>query len=237
MNLLRHASPIKAGIMNTVNVMLQESNAEKKNKNISELNYELENYFENTIIPHLFVDDNQVLRKFSPPAMKQFKLTPADIGKHMKHVLSNIPYPAIIENINEVIETGKTLKKEIQTTDLRWFQMNILPNIIRKENKTNGVIITFVEITDRILNHQEIEKLNADHKAFISSVSHDIKQPLSILLLLVEPLTEAFENNNPDQFNTGIEMLKKSITRMKVILEELPVLLRSKLPSPELVNA
>src|SRR6266487_6925644 len=111
--------------MNTINVLLQESNAEK---NINELNYELENYFENTLIPHLFVDANLVLRKFSPPAMKQFKLTPADIGKHI-HVLSNIPYPALIENINEVIETGKTLEKEIQTTDLRWFRMNILPNI------------------------------------------------------------------------------------------------------------
>ncbi len=211
--------------MNTVNVLLQESNAEK---NINELNYELENYFENTLIPHLFVDANLVLRKFSPPAMKQFKLTPADIGKHI-HVLSNIPYPALIENINEVIETGKTLEKEIQT-NLQWFRMNILPNIIGKENKTNGVIITFVDITTRILNQQEIEKLNANHKALISSVSHDIKQPLSILLLLVEPLAEAFENNNPDEFKTGIEMLKRSVTRMKVILDELPVLLRSRRP-------
>lgn len=36
-----------------------------------ELNDELENYFRNTIIPQLFVDAQLILRKFTPPAMKQ----------------------------------------------------------------------------------------------------------------------------------------------------------------------
>ncbi|MGZ5133536.1 MAG: response regulator, partial [Flavitalea sp.] len=35
----------------------------------------LENYFTNTIIPQLFVDADLILRKFTPPAMKQFRLS------------------------------------------------------------------------------------------------------------------------------------------------------------------
>lgn len=46
-----------------------------------ELNDELENYFSNTIIPQLFVDARLVLRKFTPPAMKAFKLHLKDIGR------------------------------------------------------------------------------------------------------------------------------------------------------------
>ena len=96
----------------------------------------LENYFENTIIPQLYVDAGMVLRKFTPPAMKQFALCHSDIGKSMHEVVDNIRYATLIENITEVINTGVILEKEVQTTDKRWFQMNILPYIVRKEKKT-----------------------------------------------------------------------------------------------------
>ena len=39
-------------------------------KKLVELNDELENYFRNTIIPQLFVDEDLILRKFSAPAHK-----------------------------------------------------------------------------------------------------------------------------------------------------------------------
>ncbi|MGB4401036.1 MAG: PAS domain-containing protein, partial [Daejeonella sp.] len=55
---------------------------QNKNEQIStliELNDELENYFRNTIIPQLFVDAHLILRKFTPPAMRQFSLALADV--------------------------------------------------------------------------------------------------------------------------------------------------------------
>jgi two-component system phosphate regulon sensor histidine kinase PhoR len=58
-----------------------------------ELNDELENYFRNTIIPQLFIDANLVLRKFTPPAMKQFKLHVNDIGKPFAQVIDNFRFP------------------------------------------------------------------------------------------------------------------------------------------------
>ena len=66
-------------------------------------NDSLQNYFENTIIPQLYVDAELVLRKFTPPAMKQFSLSNADIGKNMVDVVDNIRYPTIIENIEKIL--------------------------------------------------------------------------------------------------------------------------------------
>ncbi len=83
-----------------------------------ELNEELENYFSNTIIPQLFVDANLKLRKFTPPAMKQFNLKKEFIGKPLEEIEEHFRYPSIIDNIKVVISTGKILEKEIQTTDL-----------------------------------------------------------------------------------------------------------------------
>ncbi len=187
---------------------------------LNDLNENLENYFANTIIPQLYVDGNLILRKFTPPAMKQFTLTDADVNKNILDVTDNIRYPTLIENINEVIATGDILEKEIQTTDKRWFQMNILPYKIRKENRTDGVIITFVDITKRIATLNELEKLNAEHDTLLYTLSHDIRQPLSTIVLLADELTVAYDNKDTEQFTVWIETLTRASKNMKTLLED-----------------
>src|SRR3954466_6847094 len=102
------------------------SNKSHQIEDLISRNEELENYFRNTIIPQLFVDADLILRKFTPPAMKQFSFSPHHIGRPMAEMVDNIRYSTITDNIQEVIETGEILEKEIQTTDMRWFQMNII---------------------------------------------------------------------------------------------------------------
>ena len=192
---------------------------------LQELNDELENYFSNTIIPQLFVDGNFILRKFTPMAMKQFNLTSADRDRDFHDVADNIKYPTLIENITKVIKSSKIFEKEVQTTDNMWYQMNILPYVIRKENRTNGVIITFVDITKRIAALKELEKLNADHETFTYAVSHDIKQPLSTIFLTADLMELAHTNNNDEQFTKGIERLKRAATTIKIMLSNIKSLI------------
>ncbi len=184
------------------------------------INEDLENYFSNTIIPQLFVDADMILRKFTPPAMKQFSLSDADINRHIEDVKDNIRYPTLIENIKEVIDTNEILEKEVQTTDKRWFQMNILPYTVRKENRTNGVIITFVDITKRLAVLKELEKLNAEHDTLVFALSHDIRQPLSRIILLTDQLTDAYNNSNTERFNKWIESLSRASKNMKELLDD-----------------
>ncbi|WP_040664640.1 sensor histidine kinase [Nafulsella turpanensis] len=199
----------------------------QKIKELIELNDELENYFRNTIIPQLFVDANLILRKFTPPAMKQFSLTETHIGRPMEEMADNIRYSTIVENIQEVIRTEEVFEKEIQTTDLRWFQMNIIPYLLKKENRTNGVIITFVDITDRIKVLKELERLNAAHETFIYSVSHDLKGPLANIEGLVQHLVKSSgelaekmgEDSKEQKFIA--ELLDRSVKSMRDILNEL----------------
>jgi two-component system, OmpR family, phosphate regulon sensor histidine kinase PhoR len=192
-------------------------------RELIELNDELENYFRNTIIPQLFVDANLILRKYTPPAMKQFRFTPDHLGKPMDELIDNIRYSTIMENIMEVISTGEVFEKEIQTTDLKWFQMNIIPYIVQKQNKPNGVIVTFIDITDRIKDIKELERLNAAHETFIYSVSHDLKAPLANIEGLVHSLT-SWETDQ-EQKNIA-EMLRDAVIRMKNIINELSEITR-----------
>lgn len=198
---------------------MQQPNNAQNVEELIELNEELENYFINTIIPQLFVDADLILRKYTPPAMKQFNFSVDDIGRPMTEMIDNIRYSTFIENIQEVMSSGKIFEKEIQTSDLRWFQMNIVPYVIRKENRLNGVIITFVDITERIEDMRELEQLNAAHETFIYSVSHDLKAPLGNIESLIFLLTQAIKEGK-DQ-NNILEMLEKSAQSMRKVIDEL----------------
>ncbi|MGZ3836538.1 MAG: PAS domain-containing protein [Mucilaginibacter sp.] len=193
---------------------------ERQIKKLIKQNEELENYFRNTIIPQLFVDANMVLRKFTPPAMKQFKLSEDDLGKSINDVKDNFRFPNIIENIQQVIDCNEILEKEIQTTDLRWFQMNIIPYVSFKNNKANGVIITFVEITMRIKDLKEQETLIADHEILLDTISHDIKTPLTSLMLTVNQLKKA-SPEKPKEFAVLFNILERSVVKMQSIINEL----------------
>jgi two-component system phosphate regulon sensor histidine kinase PhoR len=187
-----------------------------------ELNDELENYFRNTIIPQLFVDANLILRKFTPPAMKQFKLAITDVGRPIADIRENFRFPTIIDNIQHVIDTREILEKEIQTTDLRWYQMNILPYLVEKENKTNGVIITFVEITMRIKDLKDQEKLIAEHEILLDTISHDIKTPLISLGFTIGMLKRLPENDM-GEFPILLADVEQSMIKMQRIIQELTV--------------
>lgn len=184
-----------------------------------ELNDELENYFNNTIIPQLFVDANMILRKFTPAAMKHFKLSASDIGKHINEVSNNIRFPTVMENINEVIESCQALEKEIQTTDKVWYQMNILPYIIKKENRTNGVIITFIDIDNRIQILKGYEKLNLNYENIIHSISHDLKGPLSNIEGLIKLLKETQKREEDNSLI--LDMLAQSVDNLCKTVKDL----------------
>jgi two-component system phosphate regulon sensor histidine kinase PhoR len=197
---------------------MQNENA--RIKMLIEFNDELENYFRNTIIPQLFVDADLILRKFTPPAMRQFNLALTDVGRPIADIKENFRFPAVVDNIRHVMDTGEILEKEIQTTDFRWYQMNILPYFVEKQNKTNGVIITFVEITMRIRDLKEQEKLIAEHEMLLDTISHDIKTPLTSLGLTIELLKKIPEKGT-EKLPVLLKKVENSFINMQGIISDL----------------
>jgi two-component system phosphate regulon sensor histidine kinase PhoR len=168
----------------------------------------------------LFVDGELKLQKFTPPAMKQFTLSASDVGRSINDIKDNFRFPAILDDIQQVIKSNEILEKEIQTTDLRWYQMNIIPYVKMENNKTDGVIITFVETTMRIKNLKEQEKLIADHEILLDTISHDIKNPLTNLVMAIE-LFKGVSANNEKEFNSLLNIVDGALTKMHKIIKEL----------------
>ena len=192
---------------------------QKTRKSFEILNAELENYFRNTIIPQMFVDQQLTLRKFTPPAMKQFSLKHTDIGKKFEQLNDNFRFPGIIDNIKHVMASGDILEKEVQTTDLRWYQMNILPYIVSDTGKSNGVIITFIDITASISDLKYLEKLISAHQILVDTISHDIKTPLTNITLALDIIGNS--TSDASDITTGIEIVGRAAKRIQLMIDEL----------------
>lgn len=190
-------------------------------RQVRKLNFDLSNYFSNTIIPQLFVDSDLILRIFTPPAMKQFSLTYDHVGKNIADVKDNLRYPNVVEDIKKIIDnTNKVIEKEVQTTDGRWFQMNIVPYIELEEDVINGVIITFVDITKRLKALKELEKLNSQYEIFKYALAHDIRQPISTITLIADGLSLAHKKNDSKQFEKWIKTLKEASKSLDGLVED-----------------
>lgn len=189
-------------------------------RQLRKLKVDLANYFSNTLIPQLFVDADLILRIFTPPAMKQFSLTYNHVGKSIFDIKDNLRYPYMVEDIENVIESNSSIEKEVQTTDGNWFQMNIVPYMEHEENRVNGVIITFIDITIRLHAIKELEKLNSQHQTLMFSLSHDIRQPIAAITLLADGLDQAHRKNDSQQFDKWIRTLKQSSKAMASLVDD-----------------
>ncbi|MGZ8517103.1 MAG: sensor histidine kinase [Chitinophagaceae bacterium] len=189
-------------------------------RKLTEHNDELENYFRNTIIPQLFVDGALKLQKFTPPAMKQFSLSASDVGRSIEDIKDNFRFLSIVDDIQQVIKSNEILEKEIQTTDLHWYQMNIIPYVRIKDNKTDGVIITFVETTMRIRDLKDQVKLVADHEILLDTISHDIKNPLANLVMEIE-LFKGVSSKKEKEFNSLLKIVDSALQKMHKLIKEL----------------
>lgn len=117
-----------------------------KIKELLELNDDMDNYFRSTDIGQLFVDSRMQIRKFNPAAVKMINLIPADIGRPISHISTNITQDNLVEEINQVIRQKHTIEKELVLSNGNNYLMKIMP-YIRQDKQTDGVVITFVDIT------------------------------------------------------------------------------------------
>lgn len=196
------------------------TNDQKKIQELSFLNEEFENYFNNSIIPQLLFNRDLILLKFTPPAMKQFKLTTSDVGLSIHELDSKIRHSSIVKNINFVIENNEILEKEIQTEDFHWYQMNVIPNLKKKDPKPNGAIVTFIDITNRIKDLKEQESIIAEYETLLETVSHDIRNQMTGMHLSVQMLLDSdLEDKTEVQYYSGV--IENGIKAIKSVLSDI----------------
>ncbi|MFB9842915.1 chemotaxis protein CheB [Mucilaginibacter ginsenosidivorans] len=211
--------------MQSVNEELDTINADYqlKNKELLELNDDLNNYFKSNINGQLIINNELLLMKFSPGAVKQVNLLETDIGRPLSNITTNIKFESIIEDIKQVISKASVITKEIETNDGKWYQLMTMPYVQQADNKVHGAIITFNDITQLKKTQLELDKrnegllrINEDLDHFVKAASHDLLAPLGNIELSIDvmnqiPLAEPRLHDFLTIINTSIKKFSSLI--------------------------
>lgn len=213
--------------MQSVNEELHTINADYvlKNKELTETNDDLNNYFRSNTNGQLFVNNDLLLMKFSPGTIKLINLRESDIGRPLSNISTNIKFETISRDIKEVIDKGITITKEIESEEGRWYQTVTMP-YITGDNKRNGAMITFNDVTDLKQTELELDRtnknllaVNSDLDNFVHAASHDLLGPLSNLELSIGVLFDL--QISGDERKKLIEIIKSSFKRFHLLVAEL----------------
>lgn len=133
--------------LQSVNEELYTVNSEYQSKieELTELNNDINNWFNVTNIGTIFLDLKLRVRKFTPATKFFVNLIDDDLGRPISHISYNFVFSEFFTEINQVLRTLKPFEIELKSTDGKWFLLKILP-YRTIENAIKGLVITFIDI-------------------------------------------------------------------------------------------
>ena len=155
----------------TVNAELQSRVSE-----LTEANDDITNLFASTDIGTIFMDSKLLIRRFTRSMTRFFNLIPSDVGRSIMDIRSKVAYDDLHKDAETVLATLQSKGRELQAQDGKWFSMRILPYWTR-ENRMDGVVATFVDITEQKLAEQQM----LDARVFAENIIDTIRESLLVL--------------------------------------------------------
>ncbi len=185
---------------------------------------DLQNVLYSTDVATLFLDPDLKIRFFTPATKKLFNLIPGDVGRPLSdlHALSHDP--TLADDARAVLRDGEAHDCEVEARGNTWFMRHILP-YRTDDGGVEGVVITFVDITEKKNSHgaleaakAEAEQANRAKSRFLAAASHDLRQPLQSLALLTGLLGKAVESKRGRSL---IERLDQTLVTMSGMLNSM----------------
>jgi len=135
--------------LQSINEELTTVNQELKSKvdELSRANTDLQNLMTASAIATLFLDRSLRISLFTPSAVELFNLIAADVGRPISDLASRLDYPQLADDADAVLDKLAPIEREVRFGD-RWLLARLRP-YRTGEDRISGVVLTFVDITDR----------------------------------------------------------------------------------------
>ncbi|NIJ47944.1 two-component system CheB/CheR fusion protein [Rhizomicrobium electricum] len=160
---------------------------------------DLQNVLYSTNVATLFLDTKLAIRFFTPATKLLFRVLPGDVGRPLADLSSLAADSALLSDAQTVLKTFEPIEREIEAQSGAWYVRRVLP-YRTKDNVVEGVIITFVDSTERrrVAEALQAAKAQAEQASiaksrFLAVASHDLRQPLQTLALLQGQLAKTAE--------------------------------------------
>ena len=155
--------------MQSMNEELQTVNHELQAK-VTELygaSNDMRNLLDSTEIATLFLDDTLRVRRFTLQTRRVYKLIPGDTGRLITDIVTDLQYPTMAQDAQQVLRSLVFSEKDMPTADGRWFKVRIMPYRTH-ENRIDGLVMTFLDITQSKKLEEELIATHIKLKALMA---------------------------------------------------------------------
>jgi len=146
--------------LQSINEELQTVNSELKSKLelISRANSDLQNLLAATDLGMLFLDSRLNIKRFTSQVMDLFSVTASDEGRPITDFAHQLEYDDLVKDARAVVANLTPVRREVRSHSGRWYDLRMRP-YRTVDDKIDGVVITFVDMTDRKLLEERLQSL------------------------------------------------------------------------------
>jgi two-component system CheB/CheR fusion protein len=205
--------------LQSVNEELSTVNTELQIKmlDLTRLNNDMNNLLSGTGIATVFLDHQLRILRFTPTASEIINLIPADAGRPVAHIVSNlIGYDRLVADAQAVLDTLIPKEAEVQTLAGRWFTLHIQP-YRTLANVIEGAVMTFVDITEVVRVREALALTSVD----ISELKRALAEKDKLVAELIIANKElAFQNEEKEKRAQEALQMAAELRRLTVKSDE-----------------
>ncbi len=168
--------------LQSINEELQTVNAELKLKldAISRAHSDLQNLIAATDIGTLFLDSSLRIKRFTERVTDLFSITQTDEGRPITDFAHRLDYDNLIKDARAVLADLTPLRREIRSRDGRWYDVRLRP-YRTGDDKIDGVVITFVDISERHVAEAAVLAGEGRQRLLLSELTHRVRNSLAVI--------------------------------------------------------
>jgi len=178
----------------SVNEELQTVNQELRDKieQLARATDDMRNLFASAHIATLLLDQNLVIRSFTPDASTIFNLIDSDVGRHLPDFSHCLDYPELRDDLMHTATRGEPRERQVATVgdegDPPSHYLVRLQPYRSESGKVDGVVASFVNVTRLV----EAER---HQRYLLAELNHRVKNMLTMVISLAMQ-TEASSDNS-----------------------------------------
>ena len=109
----------------------------------------------------LFLDHQLVIRRYTPAAVKVYRLIASDVGRPLSDIKSNLDDDDLQTDLQSVLDTLIPVEREVRSSDGAWYLARIQP-YRTLDNVIEGVVLTFTPVTEFKLASEAVQRAAAE---------------------------------------------------------------------------
>lgn len=165
--------------LQSINEELQTLNSELKLKLdlVSRAHNDLQNLMSATDVSTMFLDTTLRIQRFTPRVAELFNVVAGDEGRPVTDFTHRLEYNDLVADANRVLADLIPVERTVHTTNDRWFLLRLRP-YRTMDDKIDGVVATFVDVTERREAEAAWER---QQKMLLGELSHRVRNSLAVV--------------------------------------------------------